>query len=37
MGGGGGLQGLRGPIDAGVRPRWREDERQPGPRRPEPR
>lgn len=34
-GGGGGLQGLRAPIDAAVRPRWREDERQIGPRRPD--
>ena len=34
-GGGGGLQGLRAPIDAAVRPRWREDERQTGPRRPD--
>ncbi|KAL0051006.1 hypothetical protein WJX82_000480 [Trebouxia sp. C0006] len=34
-GGGGGLQGLRAPIDAAVRPRWREDERQNGPRRPD--
>lgn len=36
-GGGGGLQGLRGPIDAAVRPRWREEDRQAGPRRPDPR
>ncbi|KAA6429864.1 MAG: hypothetical protein FRX49_00296, partial [Trebouxia sp. A1-2] len=34
-GGGGGLQGLRAPVDAAVRPRWREDERQTGPRRPD--
>lgn len=34
-GGGAGLQGLRAPVDAAVRPRWREEERHTGARRPD--